>query len=120
MCQYLDTNESIIKWSSEPFGIPYKWPNGTIHRYFPDFFVKYKKKDGIVVEQVWEIKPYKETHKPRKNRTKKATTAIYEQKMYVKNQLKWQAAESWCKTRGYEFKIITERNIFADKKKYSR
>ena len=40
---YCDSNKSILKWSSEEIIIPYRCPtDNRIHRYFPDFYVKYK------------------------------------------------------------------------------
>ena len=30
---------------------------------------------------------------------------------FIKNQSKWKAAEQWCLDRGYEFKILTEREL---------
>jgi hypothetical protein len=32
---------------------------------------------------------------------------------YVKNRAKWQAAEQWCKKKGYEFCILTEKELFS-------
>ena len=45
--QYCDTNNKILKWSSEEIIIPYKSPvDNRVHRYFPDFYVKYKDVKG--------------------------------------------------------------------------
>ena len=49
-CKYCDLNDSIIKWASEEITIPYRSPiDNRIHRYFPDFYIKYKdvKKDFL-------------------------------------------------------------------------
>ena len=46
MMRYCDLNENILEWQSEEFCIPYRSPiDNKIHRYFPDFFIKYL--DGI-------------------------------------------------------------------------
>ena len=42
---YCDNNDAILEWASEEFFIPYRSPvDNKVHRYFPDFFIKYKKK----------------------------------------------------------------------------
>ena len=32
-------------------------------------------------------------------------------RLYAKNQAKWEAADEWCKDRGYEFKVFTEKEL---------
>ena len=45
---YCDNNPNILEWGSEEIIIPYKSPlDKKVHRYFPDFFIKYR----IVVEK---------------------------------------------------------------------
>ena len=67
--KYLDENPNVIWWSSEELIIPYKNPvDQKIHRYFPDFVVKTKKKDGKVMTYVLEVKPEKQTKKPTQKR----------------------------------------------------
>jgi hypothetical protein len=36
---------------------------------------------------------------------------IYEQTQFALNQAKWQAAEAWSKSKGYQFIILTEKHI---------
>ena len=44
---YCDKNTSVIEWGSEEIIIPYRSPkDGRIHRYFPDFYMKVKQKNG--------------------------------------------------------------------------
>ena len=44
---WLDQSESVVYWSSEELAIKYYNPvDNKIHRYFPDFIIKVKKKDG--------------------------------------------------------------------------
>ena len=39
---YCDRNEKIIEWGSEEVVIPYRSPiDGKLHRYFPDFYIKF-------------------------------------------------------------------------------
>ena len=46
---YCDKNENILEWQSEEFCIPYRSPiDNKIHRYFPDFFIKYRDTSGRI------------------------------------------------------------------------
>ena len=109
--QYCDTNNKILKWSSEEIIIPYKSPvENRVHRYFPDFYVKYKDVKGKIREKVVEIKPAKQVSEPKvqKRRTKKYVTEVF---TYATNQAKWAAAEDFCKDRRWEFQILTEKEL---------
>lgn len=107
---WLDQSESVIYWSSEELAIKYYNPvDNKIHRYFPDFIVKVKKKDGTVMTHVIEVKPEYQTKQPiRKRQTQKY---INEYITYTVNVSKWKAATEFCKDRGWEFKILTEKNL---------
>ena len=108
---YLDENKSIIQWSSEEIAIPYISPlDNRYHRYFPDFYIKAVDKNGNIVEQLLEVKPRKETIEPTK---KKRITKQYitEVTTWGKNQAKWKAAEEYCLDRGWQFKLITEKEL---------
>jgi len=109
--QYCDTNKSIVKWSSEEIVIPYRSPvDNRIHRYFPDFYVKYKDVKGNYQEKVIEIKPAKQVTEPKiqKRRTKKYVTEVF---TYATNRAKWEAAEDFCKDRKWQFQILTEKEL---------
>lgn len=108
--KYLDNNPSVIWWSSEELPIKYYNPiDNSINRYFPDFIVKVKKKDGNVMTYVLEVKPEHQTKQPiQKKKTKKY---IQESMTYVINQSKWKAATEFCKDHGWEFKILTEKHL---------
>jgi hypothetical protein len=107
---WLDNNDSVIWWSSEELPIKYYNPiDNKIHRYFPDFIVKVKKRDGSVMTYVLEVKPEYQTKEPvRKRKTQKFIT---EQVTYVINQSKWKAATEFCKDHGWEFKVLTEKDL---------
>jgi len=107
---WLDQSESVVYWSSEELAIKYYNPiDNKIHRYFPDFIVKVKKKNGTVMTHVLEVKPEYQTKQPvRKRKTQKF---INEYVTYTINQSKWTAANAFCKDRGWEFKILTEKNL---------
>jgi hypothetical protein len=45
--RYFDDNPNVLKWSSEEVIVPYKSPlDGRYHRYFPDFLIRIKNKQG--------------------------------------------------------------------------
>jgi len=110
-CHWCDLNANIIEWASEEFFIPYMSPiDNRPHRYYPDFIVKMKEKNGEIKTYVIEVKPKKQTIPPqRKIRVTK--NFLYEVKTYEVNKAKWKAAEEWCKDRLLEFKIITEDDL---------
>lgn len=108
---WCDTNPSVVSWASEETIIPYKChTDGRIHRYFVDFKIKVKQTDGSVKTYLIEIKPAAQTAPP-VFPGKKTRRFITESFTFIKNQSKWKAADEWCKDRGYEFKIITEREL---------
>jgi hypothetical protein len=113
---FLDAHPSVVEWTSEPFGIPY-WspidhgkPDRRRHRYYPDFWVKKKQADGTVAEMLIEIKPYKQTVKPEQPRmlTKRF---LNEARTYGVNIAKWKAAEQYCNDRGWQFVVLTEKQL---------
>lgn len=112
---YCDTNENILEWGSEELVIPYRSPvDGKIHRYFPDFYIKVKEPDGNIKKYLIEIKPHKQTMPPKKPQ-RQTKGYIYEAYEYAKNQSKWEAAKEYCKDRQWEFKVITEKQLFGYK-----
>jgi hypothetical protein len=110
--QYCDLTESVNEWRSEEFFIPYVSPlDNKVHRYFPDFFVKYKDKNNINRTLVVEIKPQKDLKEPDANPKRKTKSWAYSVKTWVINQAKWKAAKEWCADRKYEFRILTEKDL---------
>lgn len=111
----LDENSSIKSWSSEEVVIPYRSPvDGKLHRYFVDFFVEAIAPDGTIKTMLLEVKPKAQTIEPKipKRRTKRFLTEVM---TYGVNQAKWKAAREYCEFKGWEFKIITENEIFGKK-----
>jgi hypothetical protein len=109
--RWLDQHQDVIKWSSEEFFIPYLSPiDGRYHRYFPDFKVKQRNRDGIVETVVVEVKPSVQTAapKPQTRKTKKYVTEVY---TWGVNQAKWKAAQEYCADRQWSFKIMTEKDL---------
>lgn len=108
---YVDNHPDVLKWSSEEFSIPYRSPiDGKIHRYFPDFKIKIKNKEGIIETLVIEIKPAKQTQPP-KVQTRPTKKYITEVKQWGINSAKWKAAKAFCDDRKWMFKIMTEKEL---------
>jgi len=109
---YCDLNENIMKWASEEIWIPYLSPiDRRVHRYFPDFFIKYKDSKGNIKESLIEIKPKRQVEGP-KAQKRVSQKQMYEIKEFAKNQAKWKAAKEFCEDRRWEFQILTEDNLF--------
>jgi hypothetical protein len=108
--KWLDENPSVLWWASEELVIKYRSPvDQKIHRYFPDFVVRLRQKDGKENTVVIEIKPYKQTMMPvQKRKTKKF---LQEVATYAINQEKWRAADLFCKEHGWQFKVLTEKDL---------
>ncbi len=106
-----DNNSNILEWSSEEVIIPYKSPiDNRFHRYFVDFWIRQKNKDGKIVEKLIEIKPKKYTKPPSKQ--KKITKRyVSEVRTWGINNAKWEAAKKVCTKKGWEFLILTEDHI---------
>ena len=108
--KYFDIHPDVIWWASEELSIKYLNPiDEKVHRYFPDFIVKMKTKDNKVVTYVLEVKPYHQTQQPVKKR--KTQKFINESVTYVINQSKWRAADKFCQDQGWQFKVITEKEL---------
>jgi hypothetical protein len=122
---WADHNPNVIEWSSEEFIITYrsllddirekklgltkrKW-----HRYYIDFYIKVKGKDGSITRYLVEVKPYHETVQPIFEGTKKSKKTIQRQSMtWIVNKAKWAAARAYCAKRGMTFKIVTEKELY--------
>lgn len=108
---YFDQNPNVLKWQSEEFFIPYRSPiDNRLHRYFPDFLIKTKNKNGGTETVLIEVKPFYQTQPP-KQPSRKTKKFITEVKTYGINISKWEAAEEYCKDRGWRFQIITENEL---------
>ena len=103
---WCDQTPSVVEWGSEEIAIPYISPvDGKRHRYYPDFYVKVNNKKYMV-----EVKPFKQTKEPK---TQKKVTKRYitEVVTWSVNKAKWKAASEFCKDYGWEFMLITEKEL---------
>ena len=109
-CMYCDTRDAIKRWASEEINIPYYNPvKKRPARYYPDFYIESVDKEGKLRKILIEVKPLKETKPPQyKRRTKNVLIA---EAMYSQNQAKWNAAREFCLDQGWEFKIMTEKEL---------
>jgi len=118
-CIYCDTNESILKWSSEPLKIPYYNPlDKKDHEYNVDFYMKTLNTDGTEQEWIIEIKPEKQTVKPvyeGNMTTPKLKAYNRNMQIWITNQAKFKAAKFWAEQRGFKFGIINEKFLFGSK-----
>lgn len=109
--KFFDDHSNIIEWSSEEVVIPYFNPlDNAWHRYFVDFSCVLRTSDNKTKKLLIEVKPEKFTKQPTKPK-RQTRQYLSEVTMYITNKHKWDAAEEWCKKNGYEFKILTEKNI---------
>ena len=116
---FCDTNESVIWWSSEEVVVPYVSPvDNRWHRYFVDFLVELKTKDGMYETVLIEVKPHRQCKPPKKmnlvgvdKRTKQARRYIREATTWGINSAKWDAATEYASKKGWKFKIITDKEL---------
>lgn len=113
---FCDKTDSVLKWSSEEIIIPYYFHiDKKVHKYFVDFVVQMKTKSGEVKTYLIEIKPEKQTKQPEKR--KKTNKFIKEMVEWEKNKAKWKSAQKYAKDKNWEFKILTEYDIFKQRKR---
>lgn len=107
VCKFCDQTESVVKWSFEEIIVPYFNPiDKKMHNYYPDFLIQFKDDESLKTWMV-EVKPKKQTML-KENASKK------EKLTWIMNNAKWEAAKNYCQKNKMEFKIITEKEIFAN------
>jgi hypothetical protein len=108
---YLDENSTVVEWSNEEIVIPYLSPvDNKLHRYFPDFFVRLRNKQGLIESTIIEVKPASQT-KPPKMQKRATRRYITEVMTWGVNEAKWKAADAYCKDRGWKFVVVTEKDL---------
>lgn len=112
--RWCDENANIVEWASEAVIIPYINPlDGKAHRYYTDGIIAIKENNGIN-KYIIEIKPSTQIKRPEAGK-KRQSTLIYENKRYIQNMAKWEAAKKWCQQRNYKFLILTEKELGLNK-----
>lgn len=98
---WLENNPAVKHWGSECIKIPYFYPkDGKTHSYYPDYFIEMIDGKGVVIE----IKPLSQTKRP-------VNENNWLMEAYYKNMCKWKATIEFCKSKGFDFKIVTEKTI---------
>lgn len=118
-CTYCDTNDSIVKWSSEPMSIDYYNPlDKKNHKYNVDFYIKTLNVEGEIQEWIIEIKPERQTQKPVYEGSmtlSKLKSYNRNMKIWITNQSKFKAAKEWAEKRGFKFGVVDENFLFKSK-----
>ena len=83
-------------------------------RYFVDFIMEVKTPDGVKTMLV-EIKPKKQCKEPVK-KSRVTRSYISEVKTWMVNKAKWEAAHEAATSRGWEFRVLTEDDLFGKQK----
>ncbi len=113
----LDTNPQVVWWSSERVVVSYlDRTTGATRRYYPDFlYGRRKTPDAPIVTIMAEVKPGKESpdHSPCPTRRRGQSEArhLYEVMTWGKNKCKWDSARAYCAKRGWEFIVLTEKEL---------
>ena len=110
--KYFDVNPGVLQWASEEVIIPY-YDTATkkVRRYFPDFLIKVKDKNGQTKTHLIEVKPSKDLRPPVGGKGKKKSTVLYEMKTYQMNRDKFASARKRCDDRNIIFDIWTEKHL---------
>ena len=113
----LDKHPDIERWTSDNLGADLTGPGGLaipytdysknppkLRRYYVDAVLRTRTGRVIVIE----VKPSRETRPPK---PKKGPRFLQEARTYAQNQSKWAAARRFCEKRGWEFRIVTEKEL---------
>jgi AAA+ ATPase superfamily predicted ATPase len=109
--KWCDQNISVQEWGSETVIVPYISPlDKKVHRYFVDFYIKIKDKNGGIQKYLVEIKPERFTKPPSipERKTKKFIDEVFQ---YGVNEAKWKAAFEFCQDRNMKFMVLTEKDL---------
>lgn len=118
---WADLNKNVKKWGSEIVKIPYIYDIdksqsiSRVRNYYPDIYLEMINKKGQLRKYLIEIKPIKQKERPvmPKRKTKKAMqNYLIASATWIKNQNKWKYANMYCEGKNWEFKVITESDIF--------
>lgn len=119
-CKYCDSNERILKWSSEPIKIPYYNPlDKKEHNYNVDFYIKVLQDDKTEQEWIIEIKPESQYKKPilegNYSTLQKLKSYNHKMQIWITNQAKFKYAKQWAEGRGFKFGVVDENFLFKSK-----
>ena len=102
-----DQHPNILQWASESIKIPYQDPfTGKLRTYIPDFLILFMDKNGAKRAEIIEIKPLSQS-------IPEAARSRRDQEALILNTAKWEAAQKWCKVQGINFRVMTEKQLYA-------
>jgi hypothetical protein len=105
-CKWCDVNPKVKKWAIEPFEISYFDRTTRKKRnYNPDFWVEMDSGEKFLVE----IKPDYETRPPKMREG--TPKYLLQEATYITNTSKWEAADAYCRKKGWKFKVLTEKTL---------
>lgn len=105
--RWADSNPNVLKWMSEEIVVPYICKtDGKAHRYYVDLKLRMANGKTYLIE----IKPKCETLPPIEPK-RKTRRYIIEVMTYAKNISKWEAADKFAKSRGWEFQVWHEDTL---------
>lgn len=90
----------------------YSTADKKMRNYYMDFIVKLRTSAGIKTIMI-EIKPYNQTIPPTKTGRKAMKTFLTEKYTYDVNMDKWKHAKEYAKARGWEFHVMTEKELYS-------
>ena len=114
--KWCDLSPAVIKYASEPIGIPYYSPlDKRAHTYYVDFLIVVKDLSGVESSYLIEVKPDKFVKAPvvpKRMTDKQTANYVYAAKQFIVNKAKFEAAKDFAIHRGMKFGIITENFLF--------
>lgn len=106
--KWCDNNPDVISYGMEEVVIPYiSKVDGKRHRYFLDFYIKFK--NGAVY--LVEIKPKYQTIEPARKEGKSKKRLLQEMTTYATNISKWEAAKVFADKNNAKFVIWSENEL---------
>lgn len=113
--RHIDSSPSVLTWTSEETVVLYRNPLDPptykkLRRYFVDFKLTIKGRDGKLRTELIELKWSTDTVEPK---VPKKRTARYlrDRKNWLVNTAKWDAAKLVCEAKGWNWRIITEKHL---------
>ena len=108
---WADRNDKIVSWQSEEKALWYNDPvTKKKRRYFPDFIIMFER-DGKMITEMIEVKPKAQVDGPNPNPKRRTAAWMRSVQTYLTNMAKWEAASKVCEDRGWNFRLVTEKDL---------
>ena len=108
---WADRNDKIVSWQSEEKALWYNDPvTKKKRRYFPDFIIMFER-DGKMITEMIEVKPKAQVDGPNPNPKRRTAAWMRSVQTYLTNMAKWEAAAKVCEDRGWNFRLVTEKDL---------